>query len=297
MEKFKKVPIPISGLMLGLCGCGNLLASYFIGFKILFGLLSTLIGIFILMTIFADLDAFKKQMENPVIASVFATFPMALMILSTYILKLGILAKTLWYIAFILHIILIIYFTIFHILRLDIKKVYAGYFIVYVGIVVASMTSKAFDLNNIGKKAFYFGLISYILLLILVSYRYITLRDIDDSLKPLFAIYAAPGSLLVVGYVSAFEQINMLFLSMLLIISQLIFFMVILKVFKLFRGRFYPSFSAFTFPFIITATALKLSNAFVYKSNGLFILANVEIVFSVIVLVYVFLKYMKFIRK
>ena len=53
-------------------------------------------------------------------------------------------------------------------------KVFASYFIVYVGIVVASVTAPAYEkAASIGTAAFWFGFVTLILLLILITYRYV----------------------------------------------------------------------------------------------------------------------------
>ena len=88
----------------------------------------------------------KEDLQNPIMASVAATFPMALMLLSTYIKPfIGSPAKYIWFFAIALHLILIIYFTLKFILKLQMPKVFASYFIVYVGIAVAAVTAPAFE--------------------------------------------------------------------------------------------------------------------------------------------------------
>ena len=59
-------------------------------------------------------------------------------------------------------------------------KVFASYYIVYVGIVVASVTAPAYEKLAIGSAAFWFGFVTLILLLILVTYRYVTVKEVPD---------------------------------------------------------------------------------------------------------------------
>lgn len=49
----------------------------------------------------------------------------------------------------------------------------------------------------IGSAAFWFGFVTLILLLILVTYRYVTVKEVPDPAKPLICIYAAPTSLCI----------------------------------------------------------------------------------------------------
>lgn len=293
----KKLPLPIAGLMLGLAGLGNLLASHWIGFKYICGLISLIIGIMLIVQILGDFDGFKKQMKNPVVASVFPTFSMALMILAGYISKWQGFAKTIWYLAIIIHIILMVTFTKNHLINLKIENVYAGYFIVYVGICVASLTAPAFDSFGLGQGLFYFSFVALILLMGLVGYRYATNRQIDQSLRPLFAIFAAPTSLCLAGYVASFPEGSKGFATFLTVMSQIIFFFVIIKGFGLFKLPFYPSFSAFTFPFVISAIGLKTANAKYFSSYGLKTLIIIETIFVTIMVVRVLVGYIKFVRK
>lgn len=293
----KKLPLPIAGLMLGLAGLGNLLASHWIGFRYIAGLLSFLIGLMLIVQIVGDFAGFKKQMKNPVIASVFPTFSMAFMILAGYISKWQGFAKFIWYLAIGLHIILMVFFTKNHLMHLKIENVYAGYFIVYVGICVASLTAPAFDNLALGQAIFYFSFLALIVFLGLVGYRYATNRQIDEGLRPLFSIFAAPTSLCLAGYVASFPEGSKNFALFLTIMSKAIFFFVIIRGFSLFKLSFYPSFSAFTFPFVISAIGLKMANGKYFQSPLLETLILLETAFVTIMVIRVFLGYVKFLRK
>ena len=97
----------------------------------------------------------KEDMQNPIMASVSGTFPMALMLLSTYVKPfIGPAAMYIRFFAIGLHIVLIVYFTVKFILKLQLPKVFASYYIVYVGIAVAAVTAPAFEQTGIGAAAF-----------------------------------------------------------------------------------------------------------------------------------------------
>ena len=127
----------------------------------------------------------SEDMGNPIMASVSGTFPMALMILSTYVKPfIGKAAYYIWFLAIILHIILIIYFTVKFVLKLQMPKVFASYYIVYVGIAVAAVTAPAYEQLGIGTAAFWFGFVTLIVLLVLVTYRYVKFKEVPDPAKP-----------------------------------------------------------------------------------------------------------------
>ena len=56
-------------------------------------------------------------------------------------------------------------------------KVFASYYIVYVGIVVASVTAPAYEKQSLGSATFWFGLMTLIILLVLVTYRYVKFKE------------------------------------------------------------------------------------------------------------------------
>ena len=185
-DVIKKIPIPICGVMLGAAALGNLLQSYSEGIRYVCGVFAAFLLILALLKLIMFPGAVKEDMKNPIMASVSGTFPMALMILSTYVKPfIGQAAYYIWLFAIALHIVLIIYFTVKFVFKLQMPKVFASYYIVYVGIVVASVTAPAYEKLAIGSAAFWFGFVTLILLLILVTYRYVTVKEVPDPAKPL----------------------------------------------------------------------------------------------------------------
>ena len=84
-DVIKKVPIPICGVMLGAAALGNLLQSYSEGIRYVCGVFAAFLLILALLKLIMFPGAVKEDMKNPIMASVSGTFPMALMILSTYV--------------------------------------------------------------------------------------------------------------------------------------------------------------------------------------------------------------------
>ena len=185
-DVIKKVPIPLCGVMLGAAALGNLLQSYSEGIRYVCGIFAAFLLILVLLKLIMFPGAVKEDMGNPIMASVSGTFPMALMILSTYVKPFK-AAYYIWLLAIILHIMLIIYFTVKFVLKLQMPKVFASYYIVYVGIAVAAVTAPAYEQLGIGTAAFWFGFVTLIVLLVLVTYRYVKFnlnRIIMKTYKP-----------------------------------------------------------------------------------------------------------------
>lgn len=296
----KKVSIPIAGLVLALAATGNLLVSYGEIYKNSFGVISSTILILLLIKIFMHPNSISNDLDNPVIASVAPTFSMAIMILSTYINPfLPSLAYGLWITGLIIHCILIIYFTKKFILTFDIKKVFPSYFVVYVGIVVGSVTAPAYNALNIGQWLFWFGFILYLLLLPVVIYRVFIIKSIPEPVLPTITIFAAPASLCLAGYMSAFPQKNMAIVWLLTSLSLAMLISVLIYMPRMLKIKFYPSYSAFTFPLVISAIAIKKTNAFLIAIDHEIQLLNyvvkIEEILATAIVIYVLIKYINFI--
>ena len=261
-DVIKKVPIPLCGVMLGAAALGNLLQSYSEGIRYVCGIFAVFLLILVLLKLIMFPGAVKEDMGNPIMASVSGTFPMALMILSTYVKPfIGKAAYYIWLLAIILHIILIIYFTVKFVLKLQMPKVFASYYIVYVGIAVAAVTAPAYEQLGIGTAAFWFGFVTLIVLLVLVTYRYVKFKEVPDPAKPLICIYAAPTSLCIAGYVQSVTPKSYCFLMAMFVVETVIYIFALVKAVGYLKMPFFPSYAAFTFPFVISAIATKQTMA------------------------------------
>ncbi len=294
----KKVPVPMAGLMLALAAAGNLVQSYGAIYRNTFGILSAIILVLLLAKIIKHPSVVKGELKNPVVASVFPTLTMGMMLLATYVKPFAPdFAFAMWIISVVGHIGLMIKFTIDYIIKLDIKKVFPSWFIVYVGIVVGSVTAPAFEMQSLGKIFFWVGIISYFLLLPIVLKR-VRLGIIPEPALPTIAIFAAPVALCLAGYMNSFETKNIVILWGLLILSQLSYLFVLLLLPKLLKSKFYPSFSGFTFPVVISAISIKLTNGFLTNSGQpipvLRYIVRFEEIVAILIALYVSLKYIQF---
>ena len=300
-EFLSKIPLPIAGVGLGLASLGNLLKPYSISVYILCGILAF---IFILMVaskfIFCAQD-FIEEFRSPVISSVFAAFFMAIMVLTNYIPERFILfAFMIWIFAFIGHISLIIYFSIRRFSNFSLKDIFPTYFVAYVGPIVASVTCVPFKLQSVGKIIVILGLAAFIILFVLVTFRYFK-HEVDVPLKPLLCLYTAPMSLTIAGYCAVFENKSLVLLFIGGCIAQTIYVIVLTQLPKFLKTQFYPSFAAFTFPFVITATALKqiVANfsAVMMVPSWLPIIVNIEIIIASILVFYTVVHYIIYLFK
>lgn len=295
----KKLPLPVSGLMLGLAALGNLVLSYGSIYRNIFGVISSVILILLLAKALTEPKSIKEGLNNPVVCSVMPTSSMGIMILSTYLKPLSSgLALSLWIIGLLLHCLFIIYFTVKYIIKFDMKKVFPSYFIVYVGIVAASVTAPAYGLSSLGQYIFWFGFITYIILLPLTLYRVIIVKGIPEPALPTMAIFAAPASLCLAGYMNSFQSKSMGMVIFLTCLAVIMTIFVLIYLPKLLKLKFYPSYSSFTFPFVISGIAIKLTNGFLINNNKtlgfLKYVVKFQELFAIIIVLYVLIKYINF---
>lgn len=177
-------------------------------------------------------------------------------------------------------------------------KVFASYFIVYVGIVVAAVTAPAFEALLIGTAAFWFGFATLLVLLVLVTIRYIKFKQIPEPAQPLICIYAAPTSLCVSGYVQSVTPKSKEFLLTMLAFASILYVFALIKAIGYLKLKFYPSFAAFTFPFVISAIATKQTMACLANMKQpmpfLQYVVLIETIIAVIFVAYTFVRYMQF---
>jgi exfoliative toxin A/B len=295
----KKIPIPIVGLMLGLAACGNLVLSYGDIYRNIFGIISGIILLLVLIKIIMYPKEVKESLNNPVVASVFPTFSMAIMLLATYLKPYaGSLALGMWVIGIIIHLILMLSFTKNYVVNFNVNKVFPSWFIVYVGIVVSSVTSPAFNMIHIGQIAFWFGFISYFILLPIVLYRVTKVKNIPEPALPTIVILSAPASLCLAGYMNAFQEKNLGIVYLLLALSQITYILILLTLPKLLKFKFYPSYSAFTFPLVISGISLKLTDGFLTNLGNTIALfkylVKFEEIVAVVMVLYVLFRYLNF---
>jgi exfoliative toxin A/B len=299
MNIIKKVPIPICGVMLGTAALGNLLQSYSEGVRYFCGIMAAIFLVLILLKLIMFPGMIKEDMNNPIMASVSGTFSMALMLFSVYLKPfIGQAAFVIWIIAILLHIALIIYFTVKFILKLEMPKVFASYYIVYVGIAVASITAPAYEQLGIGSAAFWFGLIALIILLVLVTIRYVKYPQVPDPAKPLICIYAAPMSLCLAGYVQSVTPKNFTFLMVMFVVATVLYLFSLVQLIGCLKLPFFPSYAAFTFPFVISAIASKQTMACAANMGNplpwLQYVVLIETIIAVVLVAYTYIRFVAF---
>ena len=298
MSIIEKLPLPVCGLILALFSLGNLTQNIHPYLKYTFGFIGCVFLILIILKVILYHENIKDDFKNPVILSSCGTFSMALMISSTYIISFTpTFAYAIWIIGLSLHILLMIYFTYHFIIRkFDISMVYPSYWIVYVGITMGAITSHSHNIEEIGFIFFIIGFIAMLATLPLILYRYVRYPNIPDANKPLICIYTALFSILIVGYSNSAQYFSNSFIMILYALSCIFYIFSLYKLISYRNLKFYPSFSAFTFPFVISALATKQITLKISTHPLLTNLLTIQTTIAVLLVFYVIFKYLNFLK-
>ena len=259
MNYVQKVPVAICGVALGFAALGNLFQTSFEGLYLACGIISIFLLAIYTLKFIVSTKVVLRELSDPIGLSVAATFPMAVMLISVYMkADIGDAAQLFWFVGIALHILCIVLFTSRYVTKFNWENVHASWFIVYVGIVVASVTAPAFNFEtSVGTVAFWFGFICLVGLFIVVSTKYVKYGPMSDSAESLACIYAAPTSLCIAGYVQSIAPKFVPFLLVMLAIASIIYVASLVWCARCLTKPFFPSHAAFTFPFVISAIACK----------------------------------------
>jgi exfoliative toxin A/B len=249
--------------MLGCAALGNLLQGYGEGFHAVFGIVAVLLGLLFVAKLIGDNESVQNDMKNPMLASISGTFSMALLLLAGYAKPLSAeFGIVLWWTGLALHICLIVWFTVKYVAHFDLRQVFPSWHIVYVGIAAASVTVPAFGMEAIGTACFWFGLVTFAILTFVIVRRYTKVGEPPVPARPVFCIMTAPASLCVAAYVQSVTPKSLVLLACMEVVATVLYAVVLLRLPRFLKvTAFAPSYAAYTFPFVITAIALKQTMA------------------------------------
>ena len=296
----KKLPLVFSGCLLGLAGAGNLVADTWPALSHLLSLTGLILWIYFLILHLFNRKETRQELTKAPLLSGMATFPMAGMIFSTYVLRLvpsmPILAQLLWWFSFILDLALIAYFSRRFVGVEERASATPSWTVLYVGIAVAALTYPVVGLIQIAYLTVTFGFLATCFLYPLI-YSDLKKKPLTPALLGQEGIYCAPFSLLLAALVRI-GGVTLPTWSLLIMIltSQAFYFFVMIRLPKIVKGGFQLAFSALTFPTIITATSLKMAQG-ILKLPFLDYLVLAETAICLIILFFVLGAYLIWVRK
>ena len=296
----KKLPLVFSGCLLGLAGAGNLIADTWPVLSHIFSLTGLVLWIFFLLFHLGNWSETKQELTKPPLLSGMATFPMAGMILSTYVFRLlphlPLVAQGLWWFSFILDLALIAYFSRRFVGVEERASATPSWTVLYVGIAVAALTYPVVGLIQIAYLTVTFGFLATCFLYPLI-YSDLNKKPLTPALLGQEGIYCAPFSLLLAALVRiGGATLPTWSLLIMILASQAFFFFVLTRLPNILKQGFQPAFSALTFPTIISATSLKMAQGIL---NLPFVdyLVLAETLICLFILLFVLASYLIWLRK
>ncbi|BDY04534.1 TDT family transporter [Ferrimonas sp. YFM] len=299
-QKSQHLPTPMAGLALGIASLGLCLEQRLdAGLWIQLTLATVAAALWLMLTVKFLLhpSLLRKEIACPLVGSVIPTYAMGAMILSK---TLGLYqpgaATLLWSGAVVMHLILMTLFLYHRLKEPRLTTMLPSWFVPPVGIIVAALSYPNDAVYPLAKGLMWLGLANYALLLPLMIYRLTCHRWDDPKGYPTFAIMAAPASLALTGYLAVVHQPDTLIINTLLPLALLMTTLVYLAMFRLLRLPFSPGYAAFTFPLVISATALYqcLDKAAMGASELTAVLrplADLELLLASLMVGYVALRY------
>jgi exfoliative toxin A/B len=107
------------------------------------------------------------------------------------------------------------------------------------------------------------------------------MKDVAPPAIPLFCIYTAPVSLCLAVYMNTFTPPEPSLIYFMLCLSLIIYVIVLINLPRLIVSPFFPSYAAFTFPFVISAVAVKLTTAKFLTSSNPALANTTKMIFTV----------------
>ncbi len=294
MKHNKFLPIGLVGTALGLCTLSN-------GYNVI-GLsgvrtLSMLIGMYVWVQAFRKIafnfDQVKTEyLENTVTATLYATFPMLTMVLSSFIVAyIPFLGKALWFAGIAAQTALIIMLFALHIFKKrNLDVILPSWYVTLLGLLVSTAIGTEMGFATLQKAIVIYGFLMYFGTIAFVVYRLIK-KDLPKPARFTKTILLAPISLIIVGYINVFAEKSLTIVNVLAIILLVTMIYVLTQTKKFMEGGFVPGYAALTFPHAIAIIAsLKLStyyaDSFPKLSSLIYQIAGIQIFFVTAVILF-----------
>lgn len=298
MHQQNRPSLVMSGLVLGTMAVGNLLSNYLPIIKLPFTALALFLYFLLIKGIITNKEQALKEIQSPLVSSVFPTFFMVGMLFSSLAIQLGlkVIGLPFWWLFVIGNLVLITYYCLNFVIKFSWENVYPSWTVLLVGIAMSTFTAPASQAFLFGKIVFWICLVITFLLFPILYIKTYKI-GLPEAVKPNISTICAPLSLLLAGYLSSFQTPQEAMVIFLLVTSQAMYFFVLVQLPKLLRRPFNPGFSAFTFPYVISATSLRMASIFLHWGKMLSILISAEIVIATLLVSYVLVTYLAYLYK
>ena len=258
MNKLKGMPVPLLPTMVGAMTLANVLNNFdgFTWVRNATFIAATIIWLAYCLKVIFFFDVCKNEYSQTVPASLYAGFPMMMMLLGSFYLPYNaMIGKGLWFAGVIIDTCHIICFIINNLIKKRSWDTFVpSWFVTSNGIMVAAVIGAPMEQPLICTIITYWGIIAFTCLIPFMVYRLAT-KPIKAGMYHTQAIVLAPCSLSIVCYLTHIANpipfvVYYLYIA---VICSLIF--ICIKLPSFFEVPFYPGFAGLTFPMAIGIVA------------------------------------------
>lgn len=273
MKRFlEAIPIPLCGIMLAIVSLGNLLQAVFTNIFKMEGLgyichitcfiITFILLVLILLKVIFCFKMVVEMLENPETMGIFSCYSLTLMIWAGYLPEyIGDLpAQIVWWVGVLVHYTNMVIFTYKYVVHFKLPTLLPPWYIVYVGFALSGFSAQNFAPHWFGIAAFYIGFVCFWIIFFMLIKRE-RISPIPRMDEPTLCINAAIGICLTT-YDRNFANPSPLVIAFLYLVSLAIWIWIMFKLPKLLKLPFYPTDSAFSFPFVVSAIASMETNKF-----------------------------------
>ena len=268
MNRFNNLPIPAVATTLASLTLGNVYGG--LGYTWLRTLIM-ICGTVVILAYLFKMIRFSKtclaEYNQAIPSSLYATFPMCLMILGSFFFEKGLgFGKGLWWAGVIIHFIHIVVFTIKHAYgnvyaKKDIAPMMPSWFVTYNGWMVACVTGGAMNAGWLLKIMTVYGCLIYPVLLYFIVRRLLTV-PIKKATYHTMGVLLAPCSFCVIALVNSFEHPPAVLMWVMYVAFLLTLFFLFSRLPKFFSFDFYPGFAGISFPMALGIVASQKMAAY-----------------------------------
>jgi tellurite resistance protein TehA-like permease len=258
---FKHIPTSQASLALGVIGLGQAWALYLpeIGniIRPFLALLGTCLLLPVILKYVLNFKVFLVDISHPLNGSLMAPTSMALLVLCDYLsLTLPNFAYSLWLVALLLHIMMMVMFFSFQLSNFKLSNIVPSWFLYPVGIISSTLAGSQLGHPLFSQQMAMICITIYFVMLPLVLYRLVFFGKLPRNARPTLAIMAAPINLTLTAYLVNFGDPDPVLAGALAGIAITMTLLIYLCYINLTRLRFQPSIAAVTFPSVISAIAM-----------------------------------------
>lgn len=295
MNLIKKIPLEISSLIFSLALLGSDFASFSKKISFIYTIIAFVLLIALTIRIFSNIRRFFDEIDDPSTLALFATYPFSIMILSMWVNTINpYLGYIIWLVGVIIYLALVILFTAKYVFKFSLDNVGAGWFAIYSGIIILSLTCPLY-MSKIIPTSFWIGCI---LTIILFPYVYTALAENKFLVRRNDIVALTfPIPLMLLGCIYIYQDKIYILNNILILLSHIIYVYVIFRLLQiiLMRKKFNYNMSIVTFPMLVIGLAMKMQvsmwNNLGQNINSFDKVYKVELAIAIILIAYISLQY------